>query len=117
MSDPERSLPMAPSCALDADGLRQQLDRYRQLGHHARLVQRAPRRLVVDLDEYIDGELLERAIAIERECCPFFALDWQPQARRLRVSVSEAEHEPALEAILFALGLEASGREESVDPA
>lgn len=104
---------MAPSCALDADGLRQQLDHYRQVGHQARLIERAPRRLVVDLDEHLDSDLLERAIAIERECCPFFDLAWDLQARRLRVSVSEAEHEPALEAILFALAHEASGHDGS----
>jgi hypothetical protein len=104
---------MAPSCALDADGLRQQLDRYRQVGRHARLIERAPRRLVVDLDEHLDSELLERAIAIERECCPFFDLDLDLRARRLAVSVSDTEHEPALEAILFALALEASGHDGS----
>lgn len=104
--DPVRSLPMAPSCALDAEGLRRQLDRYRQLGGGSSLLKRTSRELVVQLDERVQGQLVQQAIAIERECCPFFTLDWQPRSRRLSVSVSEAEHEPALEAIVYALGLQ-----------
>jgi hypothetical protein len=60
---------------------------------------------VVDLDEQVDTELVDETIAIERECCPFFTLDWEPERRRLTVAVSQAEHEPALDAIAFALDL------------
>jgi hypothetical protein len=107
------SLPMAPSCVLDAAGLRLQLERYRCAGQGARLVERTPRRFVVDLDEHTDGKLIEEAVAIERECCPFFALDWKPARRRLTVSVSHVEHEPALGAIAFALGLDAAAQRGS----
>jgi hypothetical protein len=100
-------LPMAPSCALDEAGLRLQLERYRRAGAGARPIERTPSRLVVDLDVHVDDELIEQALAIERECCPFFALDWEPPRRRLTVSVSHVEHEPALDAIAFALGLDA----------
>jgi len=98
---------MAPSCALEEAGLRMQLERYRHAGEGARLVEQTHRRFVVDLDERADGKLIEEAVAIERDCCPFFTLDWEPARRRLTVSVSHAEHEPALGAIAFALGLEA----------
>jgi hypothetical protein len=98
-------LPMAPSCALDEAGLRSQLERYRRAGRGARMVERGPRRLVVDLHERVDAELVQEAVAIERECCPFFSLQWRPGRRRLTVSVSSVEHEPALDAIAFALGL------------
>jgi hypothetical protein len=97
---------MAPSCALDESGLRSQLERYRQAGRNARLVERTPRRLVADLDESVDAELVEEALAVERECCPFFVLTWEPDRRRLTISVSQAEHEPALHAIAFALDLQ-----------
>lgn len=100
-------LPMAPSCALDESGLRAQLERYRRAGQHARLIERTPRRLVAELGEDVDGELVEEAIAIERECCPFFALSWEPGRQRLTVAVSQAVHEPALDAIAFALNLQA----------
>jgi len=99
---------MAPSCALDESGLRSQLKRYRQAGRNARLVERTPRRLVADLGESVDAELVSEAIAIERECCPFFRLDWDPSRQRLTVCVSQAAHEPALAAIAFALGLQGS---------
>lgn len=98
---------MARSCALDESELRSQLERYRQVGRNARLIERTPGRLVADLYEDVDGELVAEAIAVERECCPFFALAWEPDRRRLTVSVSQAAHEPALDAIAFALDLQA----------
>jgi hypothetical protein len=101
-------LPMAPSCALDEAGLLLQLERYRSAGGGARVIERSGRRLVVELDERTDGELVEEAVAVERECCPFFSLDWAPACRRLTVSVSHVEDEPALSAIAFALGLDAA---------
>jgi hypothetical protein len=96
---------MAATCALNEAGLRAQLERYRQAGQCAHLLERTPRRLVVDFDRAVDGALLEQAVAIERGCCPWLALEWEPDQRRLTVSVSKAEHEPALDVIGFALDL------------
>jgi hypothetical protein len=100
---------MAPSCVLDEAGLRSQLQRYRRAGQNARLIERTPRRLVAELDQGVDGELVAETVAIERECCPFFALSWEPDRRRLTISVSQAGNEPALDAIAFALNLQTSG--------
>lgn len=97
---------MAPSCALDESGLRMQLARYRRLGRGARGVRDGARRLVVDLERGVDVQLVQETIAVERECCPFFLIAWEPDAHRLTVSVSRPEHEPALDAIAFALGVE-----------
>ncbi len=99
---------MAPSCALNDTELRLQLERYREAGRNARLIERTPRRLVADLGNDVDAELVAETIAVERECCPFFALTWEPDRRRLTVAVSEAAHEPALDAIAFALNLQPS---------
>jgi hypothetical protein len=99
---------MAPSCALDEAGLRSQLERYRQAGQNARLIERTPCSLVADLNESVDAELVAEAIAVERKCCPFFTLTWEPDRRRLTISVSQAAHEPGLDAIAFALNLQAS---------
>lgn len=101
-------LPMAPSCTLDESELRSQLDRYRQAGRNACLIERTPRRLVADLGDDVDAELVAETIAVERECCPFFALTWEPDRRRLTVAVANAAHAPALDAIAFALNLQAS---------
>jgi hypothetical protein len=108
-------LPMAPSCALDDAGLRLQLERYRQAGVGARLIDRTPRSLVVELDEQVDAQLVAETIAIERECCPFFTLDWEPERRRLTVAVSQVEHEPALDAIAFALELKVPAQHPASD--
>jgi hypothetical protein len=99
---------MAPSCALDEHALRSQLGRYRQVGRNARLIERTSRRLVADLDESVEAEMVTEVIAVERECCPFFLLGWEQARRRLTVSVSQAAHEPALDAIAFALDLQRS---------
>jgi hypothetical protein len=99
---------MAPSCALDESGLRSQLERYRQAGRNARLIERTPRRLVADLDGEVDAELVAETIAVERECCPFFVFTWEPDRQRITISVAQATHEPALDAIAFALNLQAS---------
>jgi hypothetical protein len=101
-------LPIAPSCALDEDGLRRQLGRYRMIGRRARVLDRTRRRIEVELDADVDSAIVEEAIAIERECCPFFSLAFASPDRRLTVSVERVEHEPAIDAIVYALGLSAS---------
>jgi hypothetical protein len=106
---------MAPSCALDEAGLSLQLERYRRAGIGAHLVDRSRRSLAVRLDRDIDTALIEETLAVERECCPFFTLHWEPDRRRLTIAVSEVEHEPALDAIAFALGLGVSARDAAPD--
>jgi hypothetical protein len=61
------------------------------------------------------AKLVDELVAIERECCPFFTLDWEPDRRRLTVSVSQAEHEPALDAIAFALDFETPAQHAASD--
>ena len=92
-----------PSCALEASGLREQLDRYRIVGASATYVRRGPRTVEVGVAPGTSDGLVERLVAVERACCPFFALDWSATARRLTVRVASAEHEPALDAIADAL--------------
>ncbi len=102
-----KPLPLAPaSCSLDPAGLRRQLARYRAAGVGAQLVQRTARTLVVRVVAGAPEQALSDLIAVERECCPFLGLGWDPATRRLSVSVSEADDEPALAAIAHALGLE-----------
>ncbi len=94
-----------PSCSLDRASLAAQLERYRRLGAGGRLLERSPRALSVELAAGTDAALVERAIALERECCPFYSFDWDPRARRLSIAVARREHEPALGAIARAIGL------------
>jgi hypothetical protein len=94
------------ACALDADGARLQRDRYAAIGRGARIAGRTSTRLDVELAPATDDALVERALAVERDCCPFFTLAFEPP--RLTVAVDE-EHAPALDAIVDALGLSGGG--------
>jgi len=107
--------PQVPSCALDGNGLRVQRERYRRVGQRARLVDRTGRKLVVELDPHVDPRVVDDLIVVERACCPFFELGWDRERRRLTVSVSQKEHEPALDAIAFALDLETTARHAASD--
>jgi hypothetical protein len=96
----------APSCELDADGLRAQAERYHRAGRGAELLEHSARRLIARLREDVEVSDVTEAIAIERGCCPFYDIDWDPASRRLSFAVSRPEQEPALAAIAVALGLE-----------
>jgi hypothetical protein len=101
---------MAPGCALDENGLRAQLERYRKAGEGAALIARTRRELTVELDPRLDAQLVGELLATERACCPFFSLAWQPDTRRLTFSVPGPEDEPALDGIAVALGLDRAPR-------
>jgi hypothetical protein len=98
-------LPMISRCALEETELDQQLERYRRIGKGARVVAHHRQTLVIEVDPSVKPELILEAIAVERQCCPYFALNWQASRRRLAVSVSTAEQQPALDAIAVALGI------------
>jgi hypothetical protein len=100
------SLPMAPAaCSLDDAELPGQLARYRAVGAGADLLQRSRQRLVIRVGDPVSDLGVEELIAVERHCCPFFELAWEQTRRRLSISVSRTEEEPALDAIAYALGL------------
>jgi hypothetical protein len=95
------SLPL--ECRLDADGQRRQGERYRALGRHATAVERDVGRLAIRFDADLPAGLLREAVEVERACCPFF--DLRPGTHELVVTVADAEHDPALDAIRHALGV------------
>ncbi len=98
------ALPQIPSCALTEDGMRAQRDRYARLGRDTRRVERQPAALTIEFEEGFDRDALEEALAVERECCPFFRFAYDEDARRLVVTVREPEQLPALDAIAYAVG-------------
>jgi hypothetical protein len=105
-----RLLPMIPaSCSLDQAGLNLQLERYRAAGEGAQILEWGKRRLVISVRDPAADATVEDLVEVERRCCPFFQLDWEPRRRVLAVAVSGPEHEPALAAIAVALGLQDSG--------
>jgi hypothetical protein len=106
--DPLRMVPV--SCSLEAPELSAQRERYRLLGAGVRMIERDRRRLVIRPNDEVSDVVIEELVAVERGCCPFFELDWNPGQRRLRVAVSTADHEPALDAIAYALGFAGAAR-------
>ena len=101
-----RSLQMAPaSCSLDEAELGAQLARYRAVGAGADLLEQSSQRLVIRVGEPISDVVVEELVAAEWRCCPFFDLRWERRRRRLWISVSRPEEEPALDAIVHALGV------------
>lgn len=95
-------LPMA-QCALDRPGLQSQLARYGELSRQVERVKRWPGLLEVDFRPQVDADLLSEAIAVERECCPFFELSYDALARRLSITVENSCHDAALDGLRFAL--------------
>ncbi len=90
-------------CRLDLDGARRQRERYRTLGRQVEVVERETRTLSVRFRAGFDEDLLREAIRIERSCCPFFALDFHPGERLLRITVDRSPQRPALDALEYAL--------------
>jgi hypothetical protein len=95
-------LPIA-ACRLDAGGAREQARRYQALAAHAEQIRRRPGVLVARFDATVDRDLLARTLAVERECCQFLELGYDDDARRLEISVTDRDLEPALDALTAAL--------------
>lgn len=92
-----------PSCALTDAGIREQRARYARLAPDTR-VQRESDAVIVEFREGFDRQALDEALAVERECCPFFQFAFDGSARRLVVTVRESEQLPALDAMAYAVG-------------
>src|ERR671935_216798 len=87
----DEAVAQIPTCALDEAGLVAQRDRYARLAPDVMGVEREPEALLIEFREGFDRPLLEEALAVERECCPFFVFDFDENARRLRATVRDRE--------------------------
>src|SRR5947209_1801538 len=88
-----------PSCALDQAGVREQQARYRQLADTVTHLDQAGERIIVKFDAHLDRRLLDRTLAVERECCPFFVFRFSSGEQRLEISVHQPEELPALDVL------------------
>jgi hypothetical protein len=93
----------ATACSLDADELAAQLERYRAIGRLAAAVEHKPGRVVVRLADDPPSALIERALDVERGCCPFFEIAYDPVTRRLALSADHPDGRPGFDAIAHAL--------------
>lgn len=89
-----------PGCALNDAGVQVQRARYAHLAPSVTLVQREPAALQLIFDADFERHTLERALATERQCCPFFHFELSGQ--RLRVTVDDDAYRPALDALASA---------------
>jgi hypothetical protein len=94
-------LPLA--CSLDSDGAVRQGERYAAVAASLTAIQRDGLRLIAEFGGDLDEPVLREAIDVERDCCPFFTIEFDPGRRQLELSVPDAAHEPALDAIQCAL--------------
>ena len=62
-------------CALTAEGLATQRERYVRLAPHVASVDRGAAGVVVRFAPGYDRAALDEVLAIERECCPFFRFE------------------------------------------
>lgn len=91
------------ACSLEPEELHEQLERYRAIGRRAAAVEHEPGRVVVRFADDPPSALIERTLEVERGCCPFFDLDYEPATQRLAISVDQPGRLPSLDAIALAL--------------
>jgi hypothetical protein len=91
------------ACSLDAGELAAQLERYRAIGRLAAAVEHDPGRVVVRFTDDPPTDLIERALEVERGCCPFFETDYDPVTGRLAISAHHPDHRPGVDALAHAL--------------
>jgi hypothetical protein len=88
---------MAPAgCTLDPSRLGEQIDRYRRLGSTALSIEDRDARLVITFGADVDVGLLRETLAIERDCCSFFTLDYEASMRRLSIGIDDPARAEAL---------------------
>jgi len=91
------------ACSLDADELAVQLERYRAIGRLAAAVEHEPGRVVVRFAGDPPSALIDRVLELERGCCPFFEIDYEPATRRLAITVDHQDRHPGVDGIAHAL--------------
>jgi hypothetical protein len=99
----DQTVTKIPSCALDGVGKREQRARYVLLASSVRRVERQPDTVLIYFARDLDRQTLDQALSVERKCCPFFTFAFDEQSRRLRATVADIDHVPALDAVAHAL--------------
>jgi len=89
-------------CTLSAGGLAAQLGRFERLATHVVELRRLPDAVELAFGPGLDEALLREVVEVERECCPFFAINVGEHGR-LRIGVEDRSRRPALEALADAL--------------
>jgi hypothetical protein len=91
------------ACTLDAAERAAQVERYRTLARHTAEVEHEPGRVVVHFADDPPAGLLERTVEVERGCCPFFDIEYEPAGRRLVIAVEDPDRDRDLDTLAHAL--------------
>jgi hypothetical protein len=78
--------------------------RFGKIGEHTLWARRLRTELTVVLEADLDDDLLQETLAVERACCPFFALIWDESTRELTIAARE-HHEGVFGRIVESFGL------------
>jgi hypothetical protein len=95
-----------PGCQLSDEELGPQLRRYRQLAEHVADVQRNTGEVRVLFNASVPVALLAHTLEVERECCSFVALAYDPEARLLTIEVENISEDPRLDSLAALLSRE-----------
>jgi hypothetical protein len=87
------------ACSLQGAEIEEQRRRHEALGRSAAAVEREATAIHVRFGEALDRELLDEMIRVERDCCPFFLIEYDDAERCLSVAVDEPRMAPALDVI------------------
>lgn len=98
-----RAAAQVPNCAIDQQSLEHQEERHRRLAPSVVQMRHEGKLLVVDFAPDFDRQALDELIAVERECCPFFAFSYDEHSRHLEVGLHGPEAAEVLGAIVHAL--------------
>jgi hypothetical protein len=92
-----------PECRLPETAVGPQLARYRTLAEHVIDIHRDIGEVRVQFDKTVPEGLLAQTLVVERECCTFVGLDYQPPTRSLTITVANVAHDPRLDALIALL--------------
>jgi hypothetical protein len=86
-----RTLPLVPDgCTLSPEGLDLQLGRAARLAPAVADVRRSEDEVSVSFGQGVDRALVDELVETERGCCSFLAIDYDGDARVLRVASPDA---------------------------
>lgn len=88
-----------PECRLPDTAVGPQLARYRKLAEHVIDLHRDVGEVRVQFDDTVPESLLAQTLAVERECCTFVDLEYQPHMRSLTITVANVAQHPRLETL------------------
>ncbi len=98
-----RAAAQVAGCTIDEQSLERQDERHRRLAASVVQMSHRGKVVLVDFAPDFDRQALDELIAVERECCPFFAFSFDEHCRHLEVGVHDPEAAEALGAIVQSL--------------